>query len=142
MKNVYSKDKNSKNYTENCLLAYFQGFLAISIMKIQGCCILWTKSRPIFFNALKRQCFLPIFTFESIGKSSLLIERWMLEASLPRLWVQKDLFRDLVNNLSRHIIIMRIACLAQCGGIFMLCFFGNIPHLWMGRLNYKEEQLE
>jgi hypothetical protein len=40
MKNVYSKDKNSKNYTENCLLAYFQGFLAISIMKIQGCCIL------------------------------------------------------------------------------------------------------
>jgi hypothetical protein len=30
-------------------------------------------------------CFFAIFTFESIGKNSLPIERWMLEASLPRL---------------------------------------------------------
>jgi hypothetical protein len=36
--------------------------------------------------------FFASFTFESIGKSSLLIERWMLEASLPRLSVQNSSF--------------------------------------------------
>jgi hypothetical protein len=42
-------------------------------------------SRPIFFECLKGPVFFAIFTFESIGNNSLLIERWMLEASLPRL---------------------------------------------------------
>jgi hypothetical protein len=37
-----------------------------------------------FFNTLEL-VFFAIFTFESIGKNLLLIERWMLEASLPRL---------------------------------------------------------
>jgi hypothetical protein len=50
-------------------------------------------SRPIFFfECLKGPVFFATFTFESIGKHSFRSERWMLEASLSRLWVQKVIF--------------------------------------------------
>jgi hypothetical protein len=80
-----------------------------------------------FFECLKGPVFFAIFTFESTGKHPFRSERWMLEALLSRLWVQKDSFRVLSTFCWPKD---RFVLLYQChrNATFRnFQFFGNLP---------------